>query len=170
MVLVAILAIFIIALTLAGICSLDEGGASIFFIFDAIVIVLLLVVLFGYDSPKYSATDEIVSTEELKLADIETEDGEKCYVLRNSEGCYYFITEVEDQFGKGHSAYKESWIYGQDVLIVEEETDTDSACVILDEFKAKVSMKSLGLKPVKSYTFVVPKGTIKFTKQLPESK
>ena len=170
MAVVIILGLIIFVLTLTGICSLDEGGSAYFFGFDAFCIILLLFVIFGCESPKFSATDEIVSSEEIKLADIQTEDGQECYVLRNSEGRYYFITEVEDEFGKGHSSFKEMWIDGTQVIVNEDDTSLNGAYVRVDECNAKVTFESLGIKPVKAYTFVVPSGTIVYTKDLPESK
>lgn len=159
-VIVGIIAVFV------GISLRDVEG-WIFSLFGLALVVVAIIVAFFGASPIDTATDIVVGTEECKLATLDTHDGSECYVLRNSQGMYYFVTEVEDQFGKGHSAYKEKWIDGDDVLIIEDETSSDRAYVVIDKLDARMTFESCGFQPVKCYTFVVPKGTIQFTRQLP---
>lgn len=166
MVIIIILAILVIANIALLISSFDDGGV-IFMVSAGIFAGLLILVIFFTDPPKEAATNLIKSTDEMKLASIQGENSDESYVLRNSEGEYYFITEVEDQFGKGHSGYKEKVIDGSEVFIFEDESNTNGAYVRIDEYDAKCSAMSSGFRNVKAYTFVVPKGTIKYVQELP---
>lgn len=121
------------------------------------------------DSPIENATDKFTNVKECKLATIQDNDNSDCFVLRNSQGQYYFVIEYENKFGNGNSDFEPVKIDGTKVIVVESETDDAiDAYVDIDSVEAKATAGSTGLNPIEKYTFNVPAGTIRFVENLPE--
>lgn len=121
------------------------------------------------DSPIESATDQFTNVKECKLATIQDNDNSDCFVLRDSQGQYYFVIEYENKFGNGNSEFEPVKINGTKVIVVESETDDAiDAYVDIDSVEAKATAGSTGVNPIEKYTFYVPAGTIRFVENLPE--
>lgn len=160
--------LFCLVVIISGIYSIHEGIGIFCVFFGTILLAIVIFCICNESSPIESATDKVVSSEEIKLATI-LEDENECYVLRDSRSNYYFITEIDNQFGAGHSLYEEKWISGNEAIVVEDEISVYPYVEII-QLDAKPSAGTLGIQPVYKYVFHVPEGTICFTEEMPIEK
>lgn len=167
------------------------GAVSLFFIISGIYVIvtgdviegvlplifglgigaLLIASIFSSDSPLEAATNKVVDVKEYKLLQLQGKDEDECYVLRDSYGNYFYITETQHLYSKDVSLSSAEYIESSNRFVIEDEKDDISEpYVIVEDIDAKITAGSLGVKPIKRYTFVVPKGTIKFVEELPNTK